>query len=173
MQGGTVRYDDTVLRKLGALFKSSSAVVRVGILNGPKMARKNQTSGKGGPATNAQIGAIQEFGSFTRGIPPRSFLHMPLKSDKVRKRVAADAREALEHAARGGGDTAKRFFGNIGAGLVAVVQASFEQSGPGWKPLKPSTIQRRRTRKVAPRRGTKPLIDTGELRHSISFRVIK
>ena len=79
MEGGSLRYDDTGLKRLGALFAGSPKIVRVGILSGPKMTRKKKTDPKS-TASNAEIGAKQEYGSFTEGIPPRSFLHMPLRS---------------------------------------------------------------------------------------------
>lgn len=169
-----VHFDDSGLKKLAALFGGAAPVVRVGILAGPKMQRQQQTDMKKAPPTNAEIGAVHEFGSFTRKIPKRSFLHSPLRSEKARRKIVKDAAEGLERElARGEQVTpAQSFYGKIGAGLVAVVQDAFDQSGPGWKPLAESTIHRRRTRKVAPRFGTKPLIDLGELRRSISFRVM-
>ncbi len=175
MDGGSVTYNDDGLRRLGALFDQQAKVVRVGVLAGPKMARKQQTDGRGDQPTNADIGALQEYGSFLRKIPPRSFLHKPLQSAKARRRIVANAAEGLERElARGAPvDADKSFYGKIGAGLVAAVQDAFDESGPGWKPLAAETLLRRRTRKVAPRSGTKPLIDLGELRHSISFKVLR
>lgn len=171
--GDMMRYDDTGLQRLNALFGGTKKSVRVGILSGPKMARQKKTGGANDAQTNADIGAVQEYGSMERKIPPRSFLYKPLRSAKARKRVVADAAEGLERElARGAtGDPATSFYGKIGAGLVAVVQEAFDASGPGWTPLAPATISLRRTRKVWPRMGTKPLIDTGELRHAISFKV--
>lgn len=173
---GGVRYNDEGLKKLGALFAGSARIVRVGILSGPKMSRKKDTSGRksGSAETNAEIGAKQEYGSFTEGIPARSFLYNPLKSSKARKRIVRDAAEGLDRelSRKEPVNAETSFYGKVGAGLVAAVQDAFDESGPGWKPLKPETIRRRRTRKVWPRSGTKPLIDTGELRNSISFRVV-
>ncbi|MDD5301510.1 MAG: hypothetical protein PHS14_00260 [Elusimicrobia bacterium] len=174
MSGSTVRYNDDGLKRLGALFNQSPRIVRVGILAGPKMARKHKTEGRAETPTNAEIGALQEFGSFTRGIPPRSFLHKPLRSAKAKKRIIAEAAEGLQRELERGQNVnaPDSFYGKIGAGLVAAVQDAFDASGPGWKPLAKETLLRRRTRKVSPRMGTKPLIDLGELRHSISFKVV-
>ena len=173
MADSTFRFDDAGLRRLGDLFEQGAKVVRVGILTGPKLARKKKTGGAADEATNAQIGAEQEYGSFTKKIPARSFLYKPLRGEKARKRIVADAAEGLERElARGKPvDPNKSFYGKIGAGLVASVQDAFDESGPGWKPLARETILRRRTRKVWPRAGTKPLVDTGELREAISFKV--
>ena len=172
MEGGSVYYNDEGLKRLGRLF-GESRTVRVGILSGPKMARKKKTDPKS-TETNAEIGAKQEYGSFTLGIPPRSFLHVPLRSAKARQRIVKDAAEGLDRGlARGEAvDASKSFYGKLGAGMVASVQESFDLSGPGWKPLKASTIKRRQTRKVWPRMGTKPLIDTAELRNSLSFKIL-
>jgi hypothetical protein len=168
------RFNDDGLKRLGRLFGQGGTVVRVGILTGPKKARQKKTGGPNDDATNADIGAEQEFGSFTKKIPPRSFLYKPLSTAKAKKRIVADAAEGLtrELAAGSAVDAAHSFYGKIGAGLVASVQDAFDASGPGWKPLARETIIRRRTRKVWPRSGTKPLIDTGELRNAISFKVL-
>jgi len=173
MEGGSLRYDDTGLKRLGALFAGSPKIVRVGILSGPKMTRKKKTDPKN-TATNAEIGAKQEYGSFTAGIPPRSFLHMPLRSAKARQRIVKDAAEGLDRELSRGEavDASKSFYGKLGAGMVATIHEAFDASGPGWKPLSPVTIHRRQTRKVWPRMGTRPLVDLGELRSSISFRLI-
>ena len=173
MEGGSLRYDDTGLKRLGALFAGSPKIVRVGILSGPKMTRKKKTDPKN-TATNAEIGAKQEYGSFTEGIPPRSFLHMPLRSAKARQRIVKDAAEGLDRELSRGEavDASKSFYGKLGAGMVATIHDAFDASGPGWKPLSPVTIHRRQTRKVWPRMGTRPLVDLGELRSSISFRLI-
>lgn len=178
-------FDDTGLRRLGDLFAQGHRVVRVGILSGPKLARKHKTGAQASDETNADIGAKQEFGSF--GIspdgaggwkksvtPPRSFLYKPLRSAKARKRIVSDATEGLQRELERGQavDAQQSFYGKIGAGLVATVHDAFDVSGPGWKALAPATIEARRTRKVWPRMGTKPLIDLGELREAVSFRVV-
>lgn len=168
------RFNDDGLKRLGALFGRSSTVVRVGILTGPKKARKHKTGDPNDDATNADIGAEQEFGSFTKKIPPRSFLYKPLNGAKAKKRIVAEAAEGLQRELERGAavDAEQSFYGKIGAGMVAAVQDAFDASGPGWKPLARETILRRRTRKVWPRTGTKPLIDIGELRNAISFKVL-
>lgn len=174
MEGGSMSFDDSGLKRLGALFEQGTKVVRVGILAGPKMARKHKTGSPNDTKTNADIGAEHEYGSFTKNIPPRSFLYKPLRGAKTRKRIVSDAAEGLERElARGAAvDATDSFYGKIGAGLVATVQDAFDASGPGWKPLARETILRRRTRKVWPRMGTKPLIDVGELRNAVSFKVV-
>lgn len=175
MAESSFRFNDDGLKRLGALFAQGPRVVRVGILTGPKLARKHKTSGPQDPATNAQIGAEQEYGSFIKKIPPRSFLYKPLRSAKAKKKIVAEASEGFQRELARGEvvEPGASFYGKIGAGLVAAVQDAFDASGPGWKPLAPATISRRRTRKVWPRSGTKPLIDTGELRNSISFKVVR
>jgi hypothetical protein len=168
------RFNDDGIKRLGRLFGQGGTIVRVGILTGPKKARQKKTGGPNDDATNADIGSEQEFGSFTKKIPPRSFLYKPLSAAKAKKRIVADAAEGLTRELASGSavDAAQSFYGKIGAGLVASVQDAFDASGPGWKPLARETILRRRTRKVWPRTGTKPLIDTGELRNSISFKIM-
>ena len=55
---------------------SKSKKVRVGILG--EGDKRDDDSGLG----NAGIGLVQEMGSVTRNIPPRSFIRMPLEQKK-------------------------------------------------------------------------------------------
>lgn len=62
----------------------------------------------------------------------------------------------------------------IGITLVASTKRRFTESrapdGSTWRPLSPYTIRRRR-RGRGRRRSAKPLLDTGRLRNSITYRV--
>jgi phage gpG-like protein len=182
MEGGSLRYDDTGLKRLGALFAGSPKIVRVGILSGPKMTRKKKTDPKSN-LTNAEIGAIHEYGQKTHveggrpkagGIPIRSFIYKPLSSPKARKHIVKDAAEGLDRELTRGQavDAEKSFYGKIGAGMVAVIHDAFDAQGPGWTALSEVTKDRRKKRKIFPRMGERILEDLGELRHSISFRVM-
>lgn len=137
--------------------------IRVGIM-GSKATRKN---GKGG-LTNAEIGFINEFGKMTgkRRIPPRSFLNMPLRlylADYLLEKKAFSQKE-IDKAVKNGTlfDLAKK------VGIVAeeVIQEAFATRGFGnWKENRPSTIKKKGS--------DSPLIDTGELRRSITSEVKK
>lgn len=106
----------------------------------------------------AMVAAANEFGVPSRGIPERSFLragllnHLP---DLIRLNALN-----IQKIARGGFTvlTALRQLGTFAASQVQqeIVQGSFE-------PNAPSTVARKKS--------SKPLIDTGSLRQSITYRI--
>lgn len=120
------------------------------------------TARSDGPLNNAEIGYIHEFGAPAANIPARPFLRPAV--DSMRDRIAAYMRSGALAALNGdkGGVT----YALTALGLTAqnVVRAKI-QSGP-FVPLKPSTLAKRR---AAGRTGTRPLIDTGQLRNSINY----
>ena len=135
--------------------------IRVGIL-GSNATRKN---GKGG-VTNAEIGFIQEFGSMKKKIPARSFLWMPLSLylvDYLKKKKGFGEKE-VKKATKDG--TLLGLAKKIGIVAEEVIQEAFRTRGFGnWKANKPSTIKRKGS--------DSPLIDTGELRRSITSEAKK
>jgi len=141
--------------KLNAFVKgiSGRSSVKIGIFG-------NKTKRKEGALTNAEVGAIHEFGSFSRGIPPRSFLRLPLfqKSDKI---VAEASHGSLKRLADGDiVGLLKRF----GIACENAIQEAFASAGFGsWAPNAPSTIKAKGS--------SAPLIDEGELRRSIASKV--
>jgi phage gpG-like protein len=132
---------------------STKSFVKVGIFG-------NKTKRQKGVLTNAEVGAIHEFGSVSRKIPPRSFLRVPLfqKSDEI---VSEASEGALMKLAQGD------IIGVIkGLGIAAerAIQTAFESSGFGsWVGNALSTIRRKGS--------SSPLIDRGELRRSIASKV--
>lgn len=130
-------------------------ITRVGIL-GAKDAR-------GGTMGNADIGVIHEFGSETNDIPPRSFLRMPLETKRkelmkgMSGSVVKEAFKAKDY---------KRVFQQLGVVGEQIVQSAFSSGGFGqWPALKPSTIDAKGS--------AAPLIDTAQLRRSITSDVVK
>lgn len=113
---------------------------------------------------NASIGYINEKGSPKQGIPPRPFLEPGVA--KVAKRCASilgvGAAEALTSF-----DPNKVTVAQNKAGLIAQnsVRATLTE-GDGFAPLAKSTLAARARRGVT---RTKPLIDTGSLRTSITY----
>ena len=143
---------DKAIAIQGMIDKRYSA--RVGILG--NNARKDETD-----MTNAQVGAIHEFGSRSRNIPERSFLRYPLKIAMPKKSAvlgkaymkaieAQDVKQAYE------------VLGNVGRGVVL---SAFRNKGYGrWRDLSPVTVAAKKGKDT-------PLIDSGELRKSISYDV--
>ena len=117
----------------------------------------NQDSG----LTNADIGAIHEFGSFTRHIPARSFLRMPinLKTKEIIQQASQGATKLISE-----GNLMKVMM-RLGIAAENAIQQAFASRGFGtWK------LDAESTRK---RKGSDaPLIDTAQLRRSIASRVV-
>ena len=147
---------DKMQSTLRALSDLASKDVLVGI---PETAGDH----KGTPISNAAIGYIQEMGSPVNNIPPRPFLVPGVEA--VQEQVAARLGKASQSALDGeAGDVQQNM---SAAGLIAQnsVRATIN-AGDGFDKLKDATIEARRRRG---RTGIKPLIDTGQLRNSITY----
>jgi len=128
---------------------------RVGIL-GSHGARTAGEDGKPAVLDNATLGVIQMFGSITKGIPPRDFLDMPVRSH-AREIVQAMGASSVKKAVAAG--NFKRVYDLLGAAALNWVLMAFETAGFGqWPPNKPSTIARKKS--------DRPLIDTSQLRRA-------
>jgi hypothetical protein len=115
--------------------------------------------------TNAEIGLMMEKGSLANRIPRRSFLEMPL----VLKSAGLLAmKNKLWAIFEGGPETAARLkqaYVELGHAAERIIQAAFQSGGFGhWKPDSLSTMKRKGS--------TAPLIDTGQLRRSITSDVV-
>lgn len=124
---------------------------KVGIL-GEKSARN-------GEVNNAEIGVVQEFGSVTKNIPARSFLVMPIteKRKQIQKEILK-RKKVLEKALEKGDMTV--FYDLLGVAAEKAIQQAFDSGGFGkWAPLKV-------------RQGS-PLVDTAQLRRSVTSKVVK
>ena len=137
-----------------------------------RMATERSATGKGHASettastiSNVAIGIAHEYGvkggkSGGWKVPPRSFLWMPLSMylmDKVNEKASVINR----HLNMGDVKSCYDLLGVIGEN---VVQDAFKNSGPGWPKLKQITIDRKGSSKI--------LIDTGQLRKSITSRVV-
>lgn len=129
---------------------------RVGILGG-----KASESHKGTELTNADIGAIHEFGSLSDNIPPRSFLRLPLEA-KIGEWINKNRSRYMELMEQG---NVRKFYVGMGFAAKRIINKAFVTSGFGqWAQNKPETVKRKGS--------SKPLIDTGQLRASITSRVM-
>lgn len=154
----TVDKVDDLVRSVERL---ASREVLVGIPAGS--ARAPEPGEKGQPLDNATIGYIMENGSPAANIPARPFLVPGIRSaqDQIADKLGQAAKAALT-----GSDVlvdAKL----TAAGLVAENAVKRKITDGPHTPLAPGTIAGRRRRKP-PRMGTKPLIDTGQLRRSVT-----
>lgn len=103
----------------------------------------------------AMVAAIQDFGAPSRGIPPRPFFRNAVASNKdawpdelARVLVAEDY-------------DAERTLSHMGARIAGEIQESIEQTNS--PPLAPATIARKGF--------DKPLIDTGRMIQSVTYKV--
>lgn len=119
------------------------------------------------PFGNAGIGYLNEYGSAAQNIPPRPHLIPGVKSVEKQTvpllKVAAQA--ALDGNAAGAGRALNR------AGTLAANGVKRYMTITGFSPLSEGTLYARKHRKVAPRTGEKPLIDTGQYRRAITHVV--
>ncbi len=127
---------------------------------------KRRAALKGGDAeglTDPELAAKHEFGV---GVPRRSMLRMPLHlhGDRIVKQAQADAASSLKDMAKNPQRAAKRVLDRLGVGAVNLVDDAFASGGFGtWKANAPAT--------VALKGSDSPLIDKGELRRAVTWRV--
>lgn len=111
--------------------------------------------------TNADIGLVHEMGSRSMHIPRRSFLEMPLtlKMPEYAATFGAQLMKAID------AGNIKPAFTLLGIKGEQVVQLAFASRGFGvWPANAPSTISRKGS--------SQPLIDTAQLRRSITSDVV-
>lgn len=120
----------------------------------------------GDPLGNATIGYIQEKGSPVNNIPERPFLVPGVAS--VSEETSARLKKGAQGALSGDPAAGDRAMG--AAGLIAQNAVRGRINSGIDPPLAPSTLRARRARG---RTGEKPLIDTGQLRNSITYVVRK
>lgn len=116
---------------------------------------------------NAALAYIHDQGSPAQNIPARPFLGPGIKDAKleIQRRLEQVAKIALRGAIR---QDIERGLSAVGMTAQSAVRNRITK-GP-FAVLKPATLAARRRRG---RRGTKPLIDTGQLRNSITYVVRK
>ena len=143
--------------------------VKIGIIGSNAKQQHDSKSG----LTNADIGTFHEFG--TKRMPRRSFF----EDATIRKVFSPDQMKDMKKILWKQffvKNVAKKFMQDIGAKALDAVWMAFDTNGFGeWKPLTISTEQnfRKARKRNVKKHGYQILTDTGRLRHSISFKVIK
>ena len=130
--------------------------VRVGVLDdAPK---RTEASKRGEKFTLLEVAAVHEFGAPDAGIPQRSFIRAGV--DQYAAEIA-DARDRLAAGVLAGKVEPENALEMLGAFVQGKLQTRIAEGiSP---PLAESTIRRKKS--------SKPLIDTGQLRSSITYRV--
>lgn len=108
----------------------------------------------------AQYAAVNEFGSSDGHVPERSFLRSTIDENKAK--YAGLMQEALGKILFRGGK-AKKVYAKVGRQVVFDIQRKISSRVP--PPNAPATL--------AKKRGTTPLINTGDLHTSIRAEVIE
>lgn len=112
--------------------------------------------------TNAALAYIHNFGSPTQNIPPREFMYSGIAN--VKDEVTVHMSRAAQAALTGDKTLVDRHL--HAAGLTAQNGIRRKITTGPFAPLAASTLAARRRRGHT---GTRPLIDTGQLRASISY----
>ncbi|MCS3839394.1 phage gpG-like protein [Pseudomonas sp. JAI111] len=153
---------DNVAQVLASIQELASKQVMVGI----PATKAEREEGDDEPINNAQLGYIHEYGAPASNIPPRPFLipGVAHAQDKINNHLQKAAKAAMD------GNAEKVDVELNATGLVAQAGAKFEINNGIFEELKKSTLAARRKRG---RTGVKPLIDTGQLRNSITYVIRK
>jgi hypothetical protein len=131
--------------------------VKVGVLGN----KDNRNDGD--PLGNAGIGLVQEVGSITNKIPARSFLRMPLETKRDRLQATFEKTGVKKKLLEG---NVKGAMQDLGFVAEEIIDDAFKSSGFGnWAKNAPSTVIRKGS--------SKPLIDTSQLRPSITSEVVE
>lgn len=131
--------------------------IRVGILAKDGGEAKLDHEKHPGPVSVLMVAEWMEFGTST--IPSRSFIRAWFDENQAENKVQAQA--ALRAVARGA-ITKERALELLGQKFVAGIQARIAKGIP--PELKEETIRRKKS--------SVPLIDTGQLRSSVTFEVV-
>lgn len=140
---------------VGTFSEANNLAVKVGILS-DKSARHESVG-----QTNASIGLVHEFGSYSRNIPERSFIRMPLikKQGEIVKEVQ---RIIGDHLFQG----VVPFLKKVGVVAEGAINEAFATGGFGaWAPISPKTEKRKNSAAI--------LIETNQLQRSITSAVVK
>lgn len=122
----------------------------------------SEAKATGAKINNAALGYIHNFGSPAQNIPARQFLEPGIKDaqDGITVRMTKAAQGALD----GQPDVVKNNLNAVGIIASSSVKLKINSNIP--PPLGASTLAARRRRG---RTGTHTLVDTGQLRNSISY----
>lgn len=143
---------NALLRRLA----KSREVARVGILDdSPKKAR----DGAGGRYSLVEVAAVHEFGAPAAGIPQRSFIRatVDLNAGEIARLQHATMTAVVQ-----GKVTLRQGLDRIGMKVAAMMQ---KRIAAGIEPPNAAST-------IARKGSSKPLVDTGQLRSSITWVVV-
>lgn len=131
-------------------------ISEVGVLG----SKTNRTGENKNNLSNADIGLLHEKGSVSKRIPARSWLEMPLTVKS--KELMVVAKTLIDNMTA---NNIVKSYRILGIKAEEIIQRAFSSRGFGqWVPNSPVTIRRKKS--------DMPLIDTAQLRKSVSSRVV-
>lgn len=150
----TVRRDNGLLDRIRLVARRYTTKVEVGYF-GNQMHRPSITSGSSGRIAISDLARIHEHGL---GVPKRAFVEPALQLNKAKylRYVGKQITPIIRRR-----QTMNNVWQTLGAMAVADVQKYMLTAS--FKPLAPATIRRKGS--------SKPLIDTGQMSQSITYRV--
>jgi phage gpG-like protein len=149
---------------VASLLRSLQELARRDVLVGITEERSERDDPEAGTLGNASLAYIHEHGSVLNSIPARPFLEPGIQD--ARDILVGMFEQAAQAALNGKEEVSLRALDK--AGLVAQNAVRAKITAGPFTPLAASTLASRRRRG---RTGTKPLIDTGQLRNSITYVV--
>ncbi len=152
----------TSVDKIGKIAKAMNFMMENEVYVG--ISDETTTREKGEPVTNAELMFIHTNGSPVNNIPARPVIEPAIENDK--DRLASMMEAALISAEKGDTDGALKKLKLAGMRAQNVCRAWFTNPKNGWPPNSPRTAARKRAKGST---DPKPLIDTGELRKSITY----
>jgi len=164
----SIKFNDKNLKKLSSeLLKAKNMRVRVGVPSSDfKGIKKDHKTGK---ISMVELAFVHEFGSQKRNIPERSFLRLGL--DKGKKEIIEVLHKCAEDWLAGYRKIGlKTLMAKIGISAQNEVRKVFTDNN--W-PNDPNSAQYKRKLKKGGGSGSpRALIDTGQLRQSITSEVV-
>ena len=145
-----------ICKRLKQTIKRAEQLNRMQLVVGIPNNENSRTNSDG--ITNAELGIIHEFGVPERGIPERSFLRSTVseESENLGRLGKTEITEFLE-----GNTSAHDAFATIGVYLQGKIVEKITDGE--FEPNNENTVKRKGS--------SKPLIDTGQLRASITYEV--
>ena len=143
---------------------------------------QEKSSREGQKITNAELAYIHSNGSPIRNIPARPFLEPSIQQPDTKEKIQKEFKQAINEVLQGNKDNIEKHLQRAGIIASGAAKNWFTNPENNWSPLAQSTLKAK-IRKFKKNHKTKykkliseglepeftPLIDTGELRKSITY----
>lgn len=136
--------------------KGAKAYAKAGVIG----AKATSSHVDGQALTNVQLAAVHEYGMPERGIPERSFIRATFREHREEYRALLI--KLVQDGVLEGKTSMRQALGLLGQKMAADMKDKFTKND--WEPNSPTTIARKGS--------SRPLIDTGALRASITYEVV-